>query len=519
MATPIPKNRARFTLAEIAIATGGVLVRGAPDAEIVGVCTDTRAIERGNLFVALRGESFDAHAFLGAATAAGATAVLLSDPACLGPLAHGVGGVLVPDVLAALGALGRAHRRRWARGRKTALVAITGSVGKTTTKTLTRALLAARFGDDGVLATEGNLNNRIGVPMTLLGLEPGHAVAVVEAGTSVRGEIEALAAIAEPDVALLTAVGTAHAEGLAIPAHAGEIVTSPRESVAREKMALLAAATHAAIACADDPWAKAALLSSRAGKHLTFGRASGASYRLVSRVPGADGRSVIAIERAFEPQHHAPHAVEAIEASLALLGDHAAIDAAGALAAADAAAQLATGQAIGADVLAAGLGKVVAPPGRMAPRVREDGALVLDDSYNASPAAFLASIEAAREIAAAHGRPLVIVAGEMRELGAESVAGHLEVAGAIVDAKPRLLATCGGAADRIADHARRAGVRVHAHASSAEAASAFAPRVGKDDVVLVKGSRGATTEKVVEAILARRTQMADSGPGHPGGGG
>lgn len=515
MATPIPRNRARFSLAELAIATLGLLVRGAPGHEVVGVCTDTRAIERGNLFVALRGESFDGHAFLARAIEAGASAVLISEPSSLDALPPSVGVVLVPDALVALGALGRAHRRRWSQGRRTAVVAITGSVGKTTTKTLCRAALAARFGDEGVLATEGNLNNRVGVPMTLLGLEPAHAVAVIETGTSVRGEIAALAAIAEPDVALLTTVGTAHAEGLALGSHAAPLVASPHEAVAREKLALLAAATHAAVACADDPWARAALLASRAARRATYGRAAGASYRLVSRLAGADGRTAVVIERAGAP--HEP--VEAIELSLGLLGDHAAVDAAGALAAADAAAALATGTPIAADVLAAGLAKVSPPPGRLAPRRRDDGALVLDDSYNASPAAFLASIEAAREVSEGAGRPLVIVAGEMRELGAETAAGHDEVARAIVEARPRLVATCGGAADRIASIVEAAGLPLLRGASSLEAASAVAPAIAAADVVLVKGSRGATTERVVEAILARRSQMADCEPGHPGGGG
>jgi UDP-N-acetylmuramoyl-tripeptide--D-alanyl-D-alanine ligase len=516
MATPIPKNRARFLLAELAIATSGVLVRGAAADEIVGVTTDTRAVEPGNLYVALRGETFDAHDFVPKAIEAGATAVLVSRREVVDALPDHVAAILVDDVLVALGALGRAHRRRWARGRRTALVAITGSVGKTTTKTLCRAALAARFGDDGVLATAGNLNNRVGVPMTLLALEPGHAVAVVETGTSVRGEIAILAAIAEPDIALLTAIGTAHAEGLATDSG-----MSPHEAVAREKMALLAAAPHAAIACADDAWACASLLGSKALRTSTFGRAPGSTYRVLSRAPSEDGKAHVVIER---PRFGAPGqgAHEALELELALLGDHAAVDCAGAIAAADAASALATGTPIAEAQLAAGLAKVEPPPGRLAPRSREDGALVLDDSYNASPAAFLASIEAAREIAEGTGRALVVVAGEMRELGAEVVSGHEQVARAIVAAHPRLVVTCGGEADRIAAIAESAGIAVVRRASSTDAAAAVAPLIAKTDLVLVKGSRGATTEKVVDAILAAilapRLLMADSTAGITRGG-
>jgi UDP-N-acetylmuramoyl-tripeptide--D-alanyl-D-alanine ligase len=526
MATPIPKNRARFLLAELAIATSGVLVRGAPDDEIVGVSTDTRAVEPGNLYVALRGESFDAHEFVPKAIEAGATAVLVSRRDVVEALPPHVAAILVDDVLVALGALGRAHRRRWARGRRTALVAITGSVGKTTTKTLCRAALAARFGDDGVLATEGNLNNRVGVPMTLLALEPGHAVAVVETGTSVRGEIAILAAIAEPDVAVLTTVGTAHAEGLSTRSPAAEgasalVQMSPREAVAREKMALLAAATHAAIACSDDAWALAGLLASKALRTSTFGRAEGSTYRVLSRAPSQDGKAHVVIER---PRFGAPGqgAHEALELELALLGDHAAVDCAGAIAAADAASALATGTPIAEALIAAGLAKVEPPPGRFAPRAREDGALVLDDSYNASPAAFLASLEAAREIADASGRALVVVAGEMRELGPEVASGHEQVARAIVAARPRLVATCGGEAERIAAIVEGAGIAVVRRASSAEAATAVASMIAAGDVVLVKGSRGATTEKVVDAILgailAPPSKMADSTAGNARGG-
>ncbi|NOY89707.1 MAG: UDP-N-acetylmuramoyl-tripeptide--D-alanyl-D-alanine ligase, partial [Deltaproteobacteria bacterium] len=203
MATELPRCRARFLLSEIARVTGGQLV--GEDLEVRGVATDTRGMPEGALFVALRGPRFDGHRFVSEALEAGASAALVQDESALAP---GQRAVLVADTLRALGDVAAFHRRRM----DVQVVAITGSAGKTSTKELLADALAA--GGRDVLRTRGNLNNRIGLPLTLLALEPRHEIAVIEMGTSEPGEIARLTEIARPDVGVLTLVAAAHTEGL-----------------------------------------------------------------------------------------------------------------------------------------------------------------------------------------------------------------------------------------------------------------------------------------------------------------
>jgi UDP-N-acetylmuramoyl-tripeptide--D-alanyl-D-alanine ligase len=483
MATPIPENRARFTAAEIAFATKGVL-GGAPELVVTGVCTDTRAVKPGNLFVAIMGASFDGHAFLAAARDAGAIAAIVANDTVV---PEGLAAIEVEDTTEALGALARQHRNRWGG----VVIGITGSAGKTTTKELTAACVAAGLGDDAVLATRGNLNNRLGVPMTLFGLGEGHRVAVIEMGTSVRGEIAALAAIARPDIGVLVSIGIAHAEGLSVRN------MSPRQAVAVEKGALVAAASHAAIVNADDVWAMATLAGAQPGtKRIGFGRSAGALYRLTDVTFDTNGTNVT-IQR--EKQE--------ISFAVPLLGEVVAVDVAGALAAADAALVL-LGLLPVRELDATLARRVRTVPGRLALRTRNDGAMILDDTYNASPDAFRSSIDVARTIANKTGRRLVIVAGEMRELGSFAEEAHDQVGRAIAEAKPEILVTCGGLADRYGGEKS---------ASARDAAAVISGRIGASDLVLVKASRGVGAEVVVEAILAHGgevgQQMTDSRPG------
>ena len=197
MATPIPANQATFHRDEVVSATGGT--SGGPTWESAsGVVTDSRAIQPGNLFVALRGERFDAHEFAAQAVDAGATAVVVERGT---PLPDHVSTVEVDDTLLALGDLARAHREKW-NGK---VIGITGSVGKTTTKDL--AASALQSAGYRVLKTAGNLNNRIGVPMTLFQLDATVDMAVIEMGTSEPGEIARLAEIAAPDVGIWNVCG------------------------------------------------------------------------------------------------------------------------------------------------------------------------------------------------------------------------------------------------------------------------------------------------------------------------
>ncbi|HOU90914.1 MAG TPA: Mur ligase family protein, partial [Polyangiaceae bacterium] len=205
MATPIPANRAAFTAAEVAALTGGALRPGLAT-QVLGVATDTRAALEDQLFVALVGERFDGHAFVAEAVRRGARGVVVSRPVTV---PDGAFVVEVPDTLAALGELARAHRARWG-GR---VVAVGGSAGKTTTRAVISALLVAAIGDQ-VAFRRGNLNNLVGLPMVLLAAAAPERVAVVEVGTNAIGEVERLTRITAPDVAVVTLIELEHTEGL-----------------------------------------------------------------------------------------------------------------------------------------------------------------------------------------------------------------------------------------------------------------------------------------------------------------
>ena len=284
MATPIPKNQARFTIEEIASATRGTVLTMLPHyrIEVKGVVSDSRSVEPGSVFVALVGETHDGHAFLEVAARKGAAVAIVER----GHRGHrektfdGMVMIEVDDTLVAWGDLAQARLEKWREGRsERRVVAITGSAGKTTTKELVAALLAS-VGPTHF--TAGNLNNRIGVPSVVFALEDKHRFAVLEMGMSLPGELDAITAFAPPDVSVVTNVGVAHAEGV-----------GGREGVMREKGAVYRALGRdgVAIVNADDEFAQRAAEGTRAKRVVTFGRAEGARYRLVDRVTAAHHRS------------------------------------------------------------------------------------------------------------------------------------------------------------------------------------------------------------------------------------
>lgn len=475
MATPIGPNRARIDARTAAQATGGREVRSTPGREAVGITTDSRSVVRGSAFVALRGEKHDGHAFVPAAIASGAALVIVERGRA--PADERVDAVEVDDTLAAWGALATAHLRRWRAARPDArVVAITGSAGKTTTKELSAALLRTVA---PCLASAGNLNNRIGMPAVALQVEPEHRFAVLEMGMSVPGEIAALAAIAPPDVAVVTNIGLAHAGG----------VGGTLDGVAAEKGALFAGVRSDGVIVAnlDDPTVIAQCRRAPAGARVvTFGRAGGAEVRLEEREPlGASG-SRVTLERAGQP---------VLVTTLPIPGEAAAMDLVAAIAAAEAAA----GRALDVQAALAGLAPI---EGRM--RVHRAGDVqVIDDAYNANPASMRAALAALAEM---DGARRVAVLGEMKELGPVAEREHEALGTAVVEAGVKLLVSCGGMADAIARVAAAAGVEVVRAASAEEAARTTAERVRARDVVLVKASRSVGAERVVEALVRRDRQ-------------
>lgn len=472
MATPIPLNTAEFTLDELARVTLGAAT-GDPATRVVGVTTDSRTVTPGALFVALVGERSDGHEHVSRAEDAGAQAILAMRPPEPRPRAP---WVLVRDTTAALAELARSHRDRWgARDARRRVVAITGSAGKTTTRRATAALLAEL--GRRVHATTGNLNNAIGAPMTLLALTDEHDAAVVELGTSSPGEIAHLARAARPDVGVVTLVAAAHTELL-----------GGLDGVADEKGALLRALPVDGVAVfnADDPRARRLAASSPARVRIGFGEGEGADVRVVERRVVDPTRSVASLDVRGAR----------VTFDLPLLGR------AGALAAA-AAIAVALGLGLGApsseQATRAFASLADDADGRLAASTLVDGSWLIDDSYNANRASMEASIEAASELAVAGGRRLVLVLGDMRELGPLEASEHDAVAARARAASPAVVVTVGRASRVVAE---RCGAVAHV-ASVELAADAVAPlsrarRAG--DVILVKASRGVGLDAVVAAL-------------------
>jgi UDP-N-acetylmuramoyl-tripeptide--D-alanyl-D-alanine ligase len=482
MATPIPKNSAQFSLDEVVSATSGALSRGRGDIVVDGVTTDSRGDVAGGLFVALSGENFDGHGFVGAAVRAGARAVVVARGASV---ESGVPVVEVDDTLTALGALARFHRKRWGGS----IVGIAGSAGKTTTRSAIAAALET-VARGSVHSVTGNLNNRIGVPMVLFGLTSAHTIGVVEIGTNVRGEVRLLSAIAAPNIGVLTLVDVEHAEGLGtladIEEEEGELLRNlPKTGVA--------------IANGDDARAVRQLVRATAKKKITYGTRGAVDYHIVRRESlGLDG-SRVTIER---PRGRGR---ETITLEVPLIGMPGAL----AIAAATAVADRVGGRAVSADLLssafnAGGMGE----PGRLRLVELSDHTVVVDDSYNANPASIRAAVATAREIADDRGARLVLVVGEMRELGDDSAAEHdgvgrhIGASGAVA-----LIAVCGDAVRFVAP-ALGCGVNAIFAVDAEEAITELLRRVRPGDVVLVKASRGVHAERVVEELIRVKGRAA-----------
>lgn len=471
MATAIPGNQVRFTLSEVAACVAGTLV--GEDVEIEGVAIDSRAITPGALFVAVRGDQHDGAKFVPAACQQGARALLVHAG---GSYPSDVPRVEVADTTRALGDLGALHRQRWGR----TVIAITGSVGKTTTKELTASALTAT--GLSVLKTRGNLNNQFGVPMTLFGLTAEHDVAVLEVGTNAPGEIARLGAIARPNVAAVLIAAAAHTEGLGSVAQ-----------VAEEKASLFASldATGVCVVNADD--AELLPRTPTTLKRVAFGTTEQAQVRLLQAQPNVAGTEVrLTVEGLGEQQ-----------VQLGLIGYAAAINACAALACVVALKGVAAVPAA-----LSGLAEVKPSPGRMAPRALARGIVIIDDTYNANPRSTQVSLQTLRELAAApHARSIAILS-DMKELGALSHAEHGRIGELAVRSGIDVLVGCGPemahattvaarlAAGRLAPHPTRV-----AHVlDPLEAAHIVRSLWRKGDVILVKGSRSMAMERVVEAL-------------------
>ncbi|MGD0673151.1 MAG: UDP-N-acetylmuramoyl-tripeptide--D-alanyl-D-alanine ligase [Candidatus Binatus sp.] len=481
MATPIPSNQCEFTLAEVVEATGGTLVRATSTVGagggVRGVSIDTRSIGAGAIFVAIRGAVSDGHDYLPQAAARGAAAAIVAT----GRRHPALDCIEVADTLAALGRLARHHLVRTRAARPLPLIAIGGAVGKTTTKELTAAAARALFG--ATLSTPGNLNNLIGVPMTIFTLTGEHRAAVLECGTNTRGEIPKLAQIVEPDVAMVLNVDLEHSEGL-----------GTLEDIANEEAALFSTAGRYAVASADEP-----MVLARIPKHLkriTFGKSPDADVRLVSRSVGVRSRIRVEIASAMLAA-----GVEAfIDTEIALLGEAAALNCTAAIAGVAAMHPMPLESreltAIG-DALAA----VKPVAGRLA-NTSIHGIFVIDDTYNSNPRSIRAALAAAREVADGLGARLVIALGDMLELGELSAGAHQAAIRDVMRSHPAAFVAVGpemnSACAAVSRDADTTGVL--AAPDSIAAAGIIAGLLRPGDVLLVKGSRGIAMERVLERL-------------------
>ncbi len=451
----------------IEAAVGSHFRNTVPDV-FAGVGTDSRQVVRGSVFVALRGDTFDGHGFVEVALKAGAAAALVEAGSPIAtrldlPL------IVVDDALVALQQL--AHH--WLVQQPAIRIGLTGSNGKTTTKEMVAAALRAAVGHDAVLATEGNLNNHIGLPLTALKVEAHHRFAVLEMGMNHLGEIKALCEIAEPTIGLVTNMGTAHAGNV------GGV-----EGVARAKAELYESLPKASVAIVNADDARCVREAQKVkGKSLQAGTAAFADVRLDSVVDVDEGGQRLAF--AFVGK--------GAEVTLPLDGRHNAINAALAVA---------TAVAVGVDfaVAVAGLAHVHHAHGRLQRRRRRDGLLVLDDSYNANPDSMEAGLDTLKSIA--RDRKTVAVLGEMLELGEQAQAAHRHIGAAAAQSGIVALFACGRFAEAYAQGARGAGLEaVTTAVDSAALAPIVASAVDPSQVILVKGSRGARMERVLAALF------------------
>ena len=440
-----------WTFERVANALGGGPSSSAP---LGSVSTDTRALRTGDLFVALRGENFDAHDFLAQARDAGAAAVVVSNPEAAQNL--GIPVYVVPDTLEALGQLANSWRRAWGRS----VVSVAGSNGKTSTKELLKAALAGTY---AVHATTGNLNNMVGVPLTLLAIPANADLAVVELGTNMPGEVAKLRAISAPDVAVLTSIGEEHLEGL------GDL-----QGVLREECAVFDGATLAIVPAAYPDAVSIARDKARAV--VTTGLAD------ANVIPDrwhldAEGRPVIEFEG------------ETIV--LPLRGMHQASNAMLALACARACG-------VSTAVAAEGLRSMPVPSMRGVWLALGD-AVLINDAYNANPPSMRAALHLLDSVG--DGRQRVAILGTMRELGQHSAAQHEDVARAAIASRADLIVGIGEFAHAF-NVVAPGNDRVVAVPEFDDAWSRIEPHLQRTAVILLKGSRGMRLERLVPTLTS-----------------
>lgn len=451
-------------IAQIAVALSAAPTGGTGQEVFRSVCTDSRAVEKGDLFFALRGDRFDGHDFIETAVKSGAGGVVTER--ALPGLPPGMPVFTVRDTLGALQDLAR-HNRRLSFA---PLVGVTGSSGKTSTKDLIFSVLSAKY---KTLKTEGNLNNEVGLPLTLLRLDGEHQAAVVEMAMRGQGEIDLLGRVALPTGAVITNIGEAHFELL------GSV-----DNIARAKGEILDHIPDSGFAVlhGDSPLIRREARRCR-GRVVYYGEDPGFDLYVRDIVPESGGNRFVAVLRG-----------QAVEFFVPLPGRHNVINSL---------AAIAVGLELGLEFPEIREGLWAANLTALRLEIsRWNGAKIINDSYNANPASTRAAVQVLSE-ASAGGPRKIAVLGDMLELGERSEASHREVGRAVNDAGVDLLAAVGERAKFIGLGAEEAGLPagcVRYYRTAREAAGELKKIIAPGDVILVKGSRGMKMEEFVLAL-------------------
>jgi UDP-N-acetylmuramoyl-tripeptide--D-alanyl-D-alanine ligase len=438
---------------------------------INGVATDSRNAPAGALFVALRGETFDAHDFLEQVAAKGVAAVVaekLPDAWAQGaPLPV----ILVSDTLAALGRIANYWRKRFTLP----VIGVTGSNGKTTVKEMIASILAAAHGEDGRLATRGNLNNEIGVPLTLFRLDAAHRAAVVELGMNHPGEIARLSAIAAPTIALVNNAQREHQEFM-----------HTVEAVARENGAVLASlpADGVAVFPQYDEFTPVWTELAATRRTLTFGLGKDANVSCTHRA-GDFGNQMFITVRDGDAADSASGDALQFFVDLQAAGEHNVMNALAAVACTYAAG-------VSAEHIKLGLDSFAPVSGRLQKKAAANGAVLIDDSYNANPD----SVRAAIDVLAKAPAPRVLVLGDMGEVGAQGREFHEEIAAYAASKQIEHVLVTG----ELARHMGTTGATRHFEEFDA-LLSALDAAATPDATVLIKGSRFMKMERVVQHLI------------------
>jgi UDP-N-acetylmuramoyl-tripeptide--D-alanyl-D-alanine ligase len=453
-------------LSEVARRMNGRVVQGEETRRVQRLHTDSRSVRAGDCFVALSGERFDGHGFVAAVAEAGAVAAVVSHPPEKGLWPEGLGLIQVEDTLKGLQDFASAYRSVL----DLRVIGVTGSSGKTTTKEMVASVLRQKF---TTKATQGNLNNHIGVPLTLLDLEPGDECAVVEMGMNHAGEIAPLAQMARPEIGVITNIGTAHIENL-----------GNQEAIAREKAALIQALPENGVAILNADDAMLPLLRSLTSVRVVMaGFAAEAHWRASNVEVTTEGTRFVL--------HHAEQKVPVL---LPLFSK---------VLVSNAVLAAAVGGECGLSLaeIAQGLAETKVPGQRMRV-VRLDGGWIIDDSYNANADSMRAALDALRDFPAAGRR--IAVLGSMGELGSHAVELHRQVGEVVARLKIDFGIFLGPNAGDLADGARVAGLastQICQGEGAAEALSWLKAQRQQGDCILVKGSRFMKLEEVVKGLV------------------